>query len=351
MSFMKNSKFNKIYTENINNIITEKYHHKFLGGWNQKTAGEAIAKMLKSAVRKDIESLNDLFVPKSWFDFKKVFKEEPELNIINYNVTGCKIQVRLSAKLVENDILNLLYGKKKGEGIGHKKPGGLIFNKEFTDILEKIGYSIDDSSKASDGDGLKFDILFSFYKPKFVENAKQSKRINPNYLKSIVGNIYLVFDDNEDLSINVGTCEYFQSRYANMDPPKPLKDQIKDMWDKPNKDFGLLGSLVSKGIGAATTGLTGGLFSKTVQEENFEITINEKFNFSNNVLGGDIDNKSNEALDEAILDEMEEWINNMRETLGDTRISFDIDNVDNRNYNIIIRIDDISLVNINIGIK
>ena len=41
----------------------------------------------------------------------------------------------------------------------------------------------------------------------------------------------------------------------------------------------------------------------------------------------------------------------MTETLGDTRISFDIDNVDNRNYNIIIRIDDISLVNINIGIK
>lgn len=308
--------------------------------------------MLKTAVEKNLESLNDLFVPKKWFDFNKIFKKSAEMEIINYNVTGCKIQVRLSVELEITDADLFLYGEKENGMfkplLKKPKPGGIIFNKEFTDVLEKNEISIDDNGV---DDKLKFDVLFSFFKPKFVETVKQSKRINPNYLKSIVGNIYFIFNGSDDHAVNVGTCEYFQSRYANMDPPKPLKDQIKDMWDKPNKDFGLLGSLVSKGIGAATAGLTGGLFSKTVQEENFEITINEKFNMSNNIINGDIDNKSDDALEDVILDEMESWINNLKGAVGDTRIKFEFNNDDNRNYRLIIKIDNISLINVNIGVK
>jgi hypothetical protein len=345
---MKNSKFDKIYIENINNIITEKYHHKYVGGWNQKTAGAAIGNMLKSAVFKELESLNDLFVPKSWFDFKNVFKSKEKsdesLNIINYNVAGCMIQVTMETD-DQKAIKNLIYGKEKGEDIGQKKPGGLIFNKEFAEIFKEIGLSKTDESEKT----VRFKVRFSFYKPKFVENAKQSKRINPNYLKSIVGNIYFIFDEEE---INVGTCEYFQSRYANMDPPKPLKDQIKDMWDKPNKDFGLIGSLVSKGVGAAVAGVAGGLFSKTVQEENFEITIDEKFNFSKNITDIKGEKRAKENLQNIKNELVENFFDNISDELTDSILNFNVENSDDENgYVLSIILDEIKLMDVTMEIN
>ena len=57
------------------------------------------------------------------------------------------------------------------------------------------------------------------------------------------------------------------------------------------------------------------------------------------------------ALEDTILDEMESWINNLKGAVGDTRIKFEFDNDDNRNYRLTIKIDNISLININIGVK
>jgi hypothetical protein len=337
---MENSKFDQIYKENI---ITEKYHRHF-GFWNASKAGKAIGNMLKSAIGKKFSgNFNDLFLPKKWFDFKKQFKDNFDLNIINYGVANCKIHLKSTVELNGVNAKNFIYGENPEETIENGKQGGLIFNREFETIFEKLGYIV--PKKSSDIQEelsstkinelkLTFTLLISFNKPTFVENVKQAKRINPNYLKSIKGNVFFIFNNQDDYPINVGTCEYFQSRYANMDPPKPLKDQIKDMWDKPNKDFGLLGSLVAKGIGSATTAIAGGLFSKTVQEENFDLDIDEKFSFSNNRPGGDIGSKSSDVEGEKIYEKMNDYFNNLTTKIENPLIEFNITNASDRKYEI-----------------
>jgi hypothetical protein len=356
---MENSKFNKIYTENINNIITEKYHRK-IGFWNADKASKSVASMLKDAIKDEyVNEFNDSFVPKKWFNFKKIFKSKPEIEISSFGASNCKIRLLYTIEMNQDETFKLVYGdSKKGKllpFLESPKPGGLIFNDNLKQIFVDAGFK--DPSPVIDFEKLKLDtapfeknfkVIFSFNKITYVDNVKPSKRLNPNYIKSIKGNIYFSIKGSE---VQVGTCEYFQKRFANMDPPKPLKDQIKDMWDKPNKDFGLLGSLVSKGIGAATTGLTGGLFSKTVQEENFDITLNEKYTYSNNIAGGDIDTRNSNNSD-YIETRLNDLFKKIASELGDdSLVGFSISRPSETKYLIILDVNKINLMQIVMEVK
>lgn len=113
---MKNSKFDALY----DNIILEQYHHNF-GFWNAKKCGEKIGNMLDKRLRGGLfksgllDDLNDTFVPKKWFDFSKKLSKSKEggLDIVNYSVNTCKIQIRFTVDLTEKDAELLIYGEKK----------------------------------------------------------------------------------------------------------------------------------------------------------------------------------------------------------------------------------------------
>jgi hypothetical protein len=217
-------------------------------------------------------------------------------------------------------MIKLIYGQEDKKN----KIGGIIYNEALTLNLEKAGFSIPDESSSdgneetndeSDDEGLEesvllkyknviseakdkgsiptnINVIFNFTKVNYIKNIKARQMKNPNYIESFTGMIYLGFNNSDDNLINLGTVKYAQSRYANMDPPKPIKDQIRDMWNKPNKDFGVLGTLAQKGMKTAANGIFGGLFSQTVQEESLDISLKDTFQYNNNRLGGDLEQRS-----------------------------------------------------------
>lgn len=200
--------------------------------------------------------------------------------------------------------------------------------------------------------GFKFTVLFSFNKPVYIDGIKASKKTNPNYLKSIKGNVYFVFKEDEGNAVRVGTCEYFQSRYANMDPPKSLKDHLKDMWNKPASDFGLIGTLVAKGVNSATSAAVGGALSKSVQDENFTITIEDKFTYSNNLIEGDIDSRENKKSDgDRAISILNEYFENIKSEIGEECIlDFDVIKISENKFEVKIMAEGFTLGRISMEI-
>lgn len=323
---MKSTKFNEIYEQN-KHIITEKNHGWLkVGPWTKNAAGKSVGKMLKNMVVKDvIHSFNDEFVKKKWFNFKKVFKSKPVVEVLSYGAANCKIRLTYNYELDEKETELFIYGpKEKGKYLPllpKPKPGGIFFNDNFKELLEACEYEDPGKSEDMDLNGIKklnLSIVFSFNKITYIDQVKkQSQKINPNYIKSLKGNIYMLFDSKEETETLIGTCEYFQSRYKNMDPPKPLKDQIKDMWNKPNKDFGLLGTLAAKGLGAIGGFATGSLFREKTQDESVILSIDGKFSFSNNIKGGDIDTRNANKKSE-IPDVFSDYFESLADELNDS---------------------------------
>ena len=357
---MENNKFDNIYKDTVSNIITEKYH-RTIGFWTANKAAKSVASMLRSAIRKEyVKEFNDSFVPKKWFNFEKLFESKPAVEILSYGTSNCKIRLIYTISMNQDETFKFVYGDSKGGKLfpflKNPKPGGLIFNDNLNEIFVDAGF--EDPSPDSDLEEIKaninpfnendFQVIFSFNKITYVENVKPSKRLNPNYIKSIKGNIYFSIKGSE---VQIGTCEYFQKRYANMDPPKSLKAQIADMWNKPNSDFGIVGTLLAKGVSGMTNTLTGGAFSKVVQEEDFDITLDEKYTYANNIIGGDIDTRNSNNSDY-----IETRLNNLFERIAselgeDSLVGFSISRPSETKYLIILDANGINLMQIVMEVK
>lgn len=357
---MENNKFDKIYKDTVSNIITEKYHRN-IGFWTANKASKSVASMLKNAIKDEyVNEFNDSFVPKKWFDFEKLFELKPKIEISSFGASNCKIRLLYTISMNQDETFKFIYGDSKGGKLlpflKNPKPGGLIFNDNLNEIFVDAGF--EEPSPDSDLKEIKenitsfnendFQVIFSFNKITYVENVKPSKRLNPNYIKSIKGNIYFSIKGSE---VQIGTCEYFQKRFANMDPPKPLKAQIADMWNKPNSDFGIAGTLLAKTISGPANFLAGGLFSKVVQEENFDITLDEKYTYSNNITGGDIDTRNSDNSDY-----IETRLNNLFEKIGselgeDSLVGFSISRPSETKYLIILDVNGMNLMQIVMEVK
>ena len=136
-----------------------------------------------------------------------------------------------------------------------------------------------------------------------------------------------------------------------MDPPKSLKAQIADMWNKPNSDFGIVGTLLAKGVSGMTNTLTGGASSKVVQEEDFDITLDEKYTYANNIIGGDIDTRNSNNSDY-----IETRLNNLFERIAselgeDSLVGFSISRPSETKYLIILDVNGINLMQIVMEVK
>lgn len=286
---MKN-KFNETY----NKIILESYHRKFGLFWTEGMLSKAIkGLLLKKRIQKELlASIDNVLVPKKWFSFKKVLKSKPIIEIDSIGGKNCKITVTYSADYDENEFEGLIEGRegKKFKGIRYNPAYGEIFE----DLNDEDELNDDDELKEDDDSdddeksdlleklSSKVSIILNYKKVNYIDGIKSSKMKNPNYIKSFDGDIILQIGDNEDCSKKIGTITYAQSRYANMNPPKPLKQKIKEFWNKPATDFGLAGELVKGALGAIGTGLTGGLFSEVVQAEDVNINIDDQFQYKNN---------------------------------------------------------------------
>lgn len=327
------------FDDSYNKIISESYHRQLGLMWTESSAKRSISNMLKKGFNIDdvLADFDNFLVPKKWFSFKKLFSAKPEIKIDSFSGKNCTIQVIYTQNFSENEIKNLIYGKEGKK----EKIGGIIYNEELTSHLEHFEFKLppdlqenpdndeegedddlaeDSPNDSSADDGLEesastknkkpiimeasnniptgIKVIFYFSRVNYIKNIKARQMKNPNYIESFSGNVYLGFGDpdNEDGLIKLGTVTYAQSRFANMNPPKPIKDQIKEMWDKPNKDFGMWGNLAQKGMAAAANGIFGGLFSKTIQEESLDIKLDNKFQYNNNTKGGNLEKRSDKIV-------------------------------------------------------
>lgn len=370
------------FNDSYNNLILESYHRQFGLMWTESAAKKSVENMLKKGFNiKDIlADFDNFLVPNKWFSFKKLFKSKPLIKIDSFSGKNCKIQVTYSAKFSQEEIHNLIYGKDDKK----EKIGGIIYNEAFTLHLESYGFKVppgilDDSSnddddadddtadvstdndneldesvsklknhkklilEAADSQPDVINVIFNFTKVNYIKNIKARQMKNPNYIESFTGIVYLGFNNSEDALINLGTVKYAQSRYENMNPPKPIKDQIREMWKKPNKDFGIWGSLAQKGLKAAANGVFGGMFSQTVQEESLDINLKDTFQYNNNVIGGDLEKRSKSIVSsKSILKEK------FDKKYSTENAGFTISDVDENKFKIIFKVHGVGIFKLDV---
>ena len=72
-----------------------------------------------------------------------------------------------------------------------------------------------------------------------------------------------------------------QYRTENMNPPKPIKDEIKKIWNNPNEGFGLIGLGLKKLSGGLSSALVGGGLSSKIADEDFECNFKSVYSINN----------------------------------------------------------------------
>lgn len=166
---------------------------------------------------------------------------------------------------------------------------------DFLNAYKHIVSEADDAPEKRDGFAIKQvtiefkDISIEWVDPEKSENtegkdngkAKPFKRrdyMNPNYIKSLKGNIYMCFNGSDGVSI--GTIAYYPKRTKDMDPPKvpDLRQSIKNLWNdtmKEKTDFGVAG-VAAKTLAKDVLRKTwiANAFSEVVQYERTEVKIN-----------------------------------------------------------------------------
>ena len=119
----------------------------------------------------------------------------------------------------------------------------------------------------------KIGVTFVFKGIKYCENCKNKDFINPNRVVSIGGNVFLYFENENGKKINIKVGDkvsWTQYRTTNMNPPKPITQEIKEMWNNPKPDgYGLAGLAAKKIVGGAFSGLLGGTEFSKIQDEDF----------------------------------------------------------------------------------
>jgi hypothetical protein len=331
----------------------ESYHHQIGLTWTESAAMRSIKNMLMKGLKGEniLVDFDNFFVPKKWFSFKSILNGKPQVDMGSFSGKNCQIKVTFTGSPSENEMKKFIFGDKSD-----KKLGGIKYNSKFEDILKDYNEPDGDEDEGIDenvrsqylGSLISEDVtnlpstisvIFNFNQISFIENIKPRQMKNPNYIKSLNGSVQLGIDDQ---IITIGSVKYFQSRFANMNPPKPIKDQIKDMWNKPNKDFGMWGTLAQKGLAAAANGVFGGLFSKTIQEENLDIGLSNEFAFANNTK----ENKQKEAGNTDNTKIIEDKISSLYSSESS---SFEVYESGSAGYEIVFKVDDKEVFEIKLG--
>lgn len=183
---------------------------------------------------------------------------------------------------------------------------------------ESDGEEDDEESENANVEKLKLTIEFKFDNVEFKpgENAKLKPRdyFNPNYLTQLSGNVYFLFNDNEETLIKVGTVSYSPKRTEDMDPPPKvsLKENLKNLWnDTTNRerpaDFGVAGVLAKNAFKKMAGGIFNAVVGNEVQPETVEINFDKRLAYKNN-LKRERDKQSKARHDQALSNTEDESI-------------------------------------------
>lgn len=329
------NKFNEIY---LNNIIEEAYRRPLLG-WSAKNFEKTITKKLLKHIKGGLfgqsafELFNNYFVSKKLFDFKKFLESKPEIETSGEGAE-LLIKVSYSIELNEDEAKKFFIGIEKN---GQYKDKGILWNKAFADDLDlgieeyetleednesqinespdtfKYVYlnniineglfgigkkqgkedakdaeipplNDDDFSEWMGKGNNKITIIFEFDGVDYCKNFKSKERFNLNRLSGMNGTIFMIIGNNEPIELSE-SLKWQQKRTEDMDPPKPIKDEIKAAWSagKNGQGAGLVGLAAKKLVGGAIglgTGLNAQSFN-VIQNEDFEIKFNNVYHYKN----------------------------------------------------------------------
>lgn len=322
---MNNNNFNEVYLSEI----IEEAHVRPIFGWNESYFEKNIKKMILKQIKKQgAKEFNDFFISKDLLDFKDVFKETPE---IESSGGGKKLLLKFiyTLKLNKGEAKQILIGIPEDDGTYSKK--GLLFNEHFMEMfhislaednkeeeeaLESIEYvytntiinegllgdikdkllgkkkkniappfDIKDVEKLIKEDDNKLTIILEFDSVQYIDKIKKKWMLNLNYVKGMKGKAYFQFNGADEIGPFQVTdddgLEWLQKRTENMDPPKPIKDEIKQIWKNPNEGAGLLGLAAKKmigGIGSTLFGPTGG---SVIQDADLLINFKDDYSMKN----------------------------------------------------------------------
>lgn len=330
------NKFNEIY---LNNIIEEAYRRPLLG-WSAKNFEKTITKKLLKHIKGGLfgqsafELFNNYFISKKLFDFKKFLESKPEIETSGEGA-DLLIKVSYSIELNEDEAKKFFIGIEKN---GQYKDKGILWNKSFADDLDLgieeyetleednesqinespdsfkyvylnniineglfgFGKKQEDAKDAKNAEipplndndfsewmgkgNNKITIIFEFDGVDYCKNFKSKERFNLNRLSGMNGTIFMIIGNNEPIELSE-SLKWQQKRTEDMDPPKPIKDEIKAAWSagKNGQGAGLVGLAAKKLVGGAIglgTGLNAQSFN-VIQNEDFEIKFNNVYHYKN----------------------------------------------------------------------
>lgn len=312
-------------------IITEEFHRPPLLGWNKNYFTKIMVKMLRSSIKKyAAKEFDGYFLPNKLYSFKELFESDPKVNVggsgKNFSVT-LRYEIDIKSKQAASILIGNFDDTKKlilGEG-----ERGILYNIAFKkkfeeegvlgeseDVEEEEGEEnieeniitktylnsiITEAKEKKESNNLdisedtiinlkeKFtslSVIFSFRKIKFCDNIrKDGDYVNTNRVVGMDGTAYLVFNvDSKNITFQVtskGGVEWTQKRTANMDPPKPIREELKKIWDNPQQGFGLLGLGLKKLGGGLQNTLLGPMGSKKVGSEGLSCSFEEVYSLQN----------------------------------------------------------------------
>lgn len=180
----------------------------------------------------------------------------------------------------EEDIEDMEEPEKPGES-GKFKPikesvNLLNEDKEEKDILSNIDIENIDLKKIG--------VAFTFKNVQYCEGCKRKDKINPNRVVSMKGSAFLYFEcDSSNFYIKVSNngITWTQLRTENMNPPKPISQEIKNIWNNPNQGMGLIGLGLKKLGGGLKSALFGSFGSGKLSEENLECEFESIYSSQN----------------------------------------------------------------------
>lgn len=129
-------------------------------------------------------------------------------------------------------------------------------------------------------------VSFEFNKIKYCDKIKKRKEyLNTNRVTEMTGTAYLIFNvGGKKITVQVSDdndITWVQGRTENMNPPTPIKDEIKKIWNNPDQGFGLIGLGVKKLAGAAQRNVLGSVGSSKISDEDLECKFNDEYSIQN----------------------------------------------------------------------
>ena len=246
-----------------------------------------------------VERLENFILPKDALCFKDFFEhpDKRDWKILNPGTENAILRAEFIKEYSSiGDINNILepyngyYGLKGNEGFkslseklnGEKLNGrksealkfGVVFYMKI--ILapgyQSLGDKTADSASSKNGVGGN----------ETLANLSKSDLCNPNYITKFTGDIYLYVNDvRVKLTTNPGLVVK-PKRTENMDRKPSVKQLLKDAFSTAVKDSkpragGMLGIMAKDVLKQSSINL----FSKLVQRESIELSLNDEFNYMN----------------------------------------------------------------------